>query len=95
MVSASNATLRAQLPTPTPPTHPPLTLQQFAEATATGESTIRQWVQEGIIKAYSANGHNLRIPASEIERVFQPVQPSGAKQRPRQRTVPSQEEGKE
>ena len=69
-----------------------LTIAQFAELTQVGESTVRQWIQERIIQARSANGHNIRIDASEIQRVFKPVTPSDAKQRPRQRTVPSQEE---
>ncbi len=69
-----------------------ITLAQFAEATQVGESTVRQWIHEGIIQARSANGHNIRIDVAEIERVFKPVKRSDAKQRPRQRTVPSQTE---
>lgn len=59
-----------------------ITLQQFCETTATGESTARQWIAEGRLRAVSANGHNLRIEVSEIARLFQPV-PARPSDRPK------------
>jgi excisionase family DNA binding protein len=50
-----------------------LTLKEFCRATATAESTVRGWISEGRLTALSANGFHLRIPVSEIERVFRPI----------------------
>ena len=61
-----------------------LTPQQFCEATAMGESTVRAWIAEGKVAALSPNGGaSLRIPITEITRVFLPVAP--AEDRPARR----------
>jgi hypothetical protein len=64
-----------------PATEPPvprfMTLQQFCEVTATAENTARGWVRDGKLRAVTANaGHSLRIPVTEVTRIFQPLKPS-------------------
>jgi hypothetical protein len=58
-----------------------ITVSQFAEATQIGESVVRQYNNEGRIRAVSLNGHNIRIEIGEIQRVMKPVaaKPSKAK----------------
>jgi hypothetical protein len=53
-----------------------ITLKEFCKRTSTAESTARQWISTGVLRAVSANSHHLRIPVSEIERIFRPVQPT-------------------
>lgn len=57
------------------PALPPqlIDLKTFCERTMTSDSVARQWVAEGRLKAFSPNGKTLRIPVTEISRLFQPV----------------------
>jgi hypothetical protein len=60
------------------PTLPKLiNLKTFCERTSTCDTVARQWIREGKLKALSPNGKTLRIPVTEIDRLFQPV-PTGA-----------------
>lgn len=61
-----------------------ITIEAFCEATSTAESTVLQWIREGKLNAVTANGKYYRIPASEIDRVFQPV-PTGSERPARTR----------
>jgi Helix-turn-helix domain len=49
-----------------------VTLQQFCAITSLAESTARQWIKTGRLRAVSGNAHHLRIPISEVDRVFRP-----------------------
>jgi excisionase family DNA binding protein len=54
-----------------------MTLQDFSKLTATAENTIRQWIRQGKLRAVTANGgHSLRIPVTEVTRIFKPLKPS-------------------
>lgn len=64
------------------PALPPqlIDLKTFCERTMTSDTVARQWIAEGKLKAFSPNGTRratLRIPVTEIERLFQPV-PTGS-----------------
>ena len=69
--------LRQCYDTPQVPTLPKLiSLAQFCARTSTCDTVARQWIREGKLKALSPNGKTIRIPESEIARLFQPV-PTG------------------
>ena len=52
-----------------------VTIEQFCERAQLAESTVRQWIAAGRIRAVQAGGDGgiIRIPVGELSRVFSPV----------------------
>jgi excisionase family DNA binding protein len=48
-------------------------ISEAAEATSTAETTLRQWVRAGKLRAYSANGKDLRVRVDDVLALFAPV----------------------
>jgi excisionase family DNA binding protein len=48
-------------------------ISEAAEATSTAETTLRQWVRAGKLRAYSANRKDLRVRVEDVLALFAPV----------------------
>jgi len=49
-----------------------ITLQEFCALTSTADSTARQWIDHKMLNALVGPNGRIRIPLSEIARVFRP-----------------------